>query len=551
MRSWAVRRWSRALVGAIAVVALAACGREKQRAPGTTAGARVTKGGTVAVAMSSDFGPLNPILATDQYTDELVKYGLYTPLIQFDSALNAVPYLARSWEMLGDSGVVFHLRTDVRWHDGQPVTAEDVKYTFDMAKNPATASLLAEAYLGYVDRADVLDPHTIRFHFTQPHAQAIQDFWWAPAPKHLLQNIPPAELRNADFNRHPVGSGPYHFGEWRANDRLVIEREMLFPKELGGPAPLDRLVFRVIPEPATQMAELVSGGVQVDIPLQPAQMVQVRSSPQLRLFAYPSRTVYFVAWNNQRPPFNNPDVRRALTMAINRKQLTDALLYGQGKIAIGPIPPWSPMYTDLPPLPYDPAEARKLLNKAGFVDRNGDGMLEAPNGQPFRITLITSNAPLQKSMAEVIQAQMRSAGVTVDVRPLEFQTFLAQYRSKDFEGALANWQLDNFQVASAARALFSSRLAKVPNSTNRAGVASPELDRLIEKASRATDDRKAKEYWEDFEKELEKEQPFTFLFWWAELAAADKRVQGIVMDPRGELQSIRSWWLQGGRVAGR
>lgn len=550
MRSWGVRGCSRALVGAV-VVALAACGGEKPRERAAAPGAPVTKGGTVAIAMSSDFQALNPILATDQYTNELIQYGLYTPLIQFDSALNAVPYLAESWEMLGDTGVVFHLRKDVRWHDGQPVTAEDVKFTFDMAKDPATASLLAEAYLGFVDRADVLDPYTVRFHFTQPHAQAIQDFWWAPAPKHLLQGIPPAELRNAEFNRHPVGSGPYHFAEWRSGDRLVVERELLFPAALGGPPPLDRLVFRVIPEPATQMAALVSGGVQVDLPLQPPQMVQVRDSKQLRLFSFPSRTVYFVAWNNQRPPFNDPNVRRALTMAIDRQQLADALLYGQGKVATGPIPPWSPMYTERKPLPYDPAEARKLLGKAGFVDRNGDGRLEGPDGRPLRITLITSNAPLQKSIAEVIQAQVRSAGITLEVRPLEFQTFLAQYRSKDFEGALANWQLDNFQVASAPRALFSSRLAKVPNSTNRAGVSSPELDRLIERASRETDDRQARKDWAAFEEALEKEQPFTFLFWWAELAAADARVQGIVMDPRGELQSIRSWWLQGGRLARR
>lgn len=549
MRSWGVR-WRGTIVLTAALLA-AACGGEKKQ-PGQqgnrTGNPAAARGGTAVVGMKSDFGPLNPLLATDQYTIEINDYALFTPLVQFDSALDAVPYLARSWEMTADTGIVFHLRHDVRWHDGQPVTAQDVKFTFDMAKDPATASYLADAYLANVDRATVVDSFTVRFHFSRPHAQAIQDFWWAPVPEHVLRNVQPAQMRNADFNRHPVGSGPFHFEEWRANDRLVLTREMLFPDSLGGPPPLDRVVFRIIPEAATIMTELVSGGVQVDIPLNPEQTNDIKRNPKLKLFAYPSRTVYFIAWNNQRPPFNDPRVRTAMTLAINRQQITDAILRGFGKVATGPIPPWSPLHPDVDPLPYDSRKAQQLLAEAGYKTRPGQPGVYGPNGQQLHLTLITSNAAVQQSVAEIVQAQLKQVGVAVDVRALEFQTFLSQYKSKDFDAALANWQMDNFQVAAAPRALFSSALAKVPNSTNRAGVVSPKLDALIAAGGAATDDSDARDDWKKFAEELQKEQPFTFLFWYSELAATRDGLNGVVMDPRGELQSVASWWFTGGRA---
>ena len=167
-------------------------------------------GGTAIVAVSSDFQDFNPVINTALVTGEVINYMLFTPLVQFDEELQAVPALAESWE-LTDEGVTFRLRDDLRWHDGQPVTAEDVKFTFDLAKNPETASLLESAYLSMVQSATVLDPHTIRFDFVAPHSQPLQGFWWAPLPRHLLGSVSAAQLPQAPFNRQPVGNGPVRF----------------------------------------------------------------------------------------------------------------------------------------------------------------------------------------------------------------------------------------------------------------------------------------------------------------------------------------------------
>ncbi len=536
-----------ALAAALAfVVALAGCRRE-EAGTGDVSGPPV-QGGTVVVGMRADFGPFNSIVNTDIYTDELIKYALFTPLVQYDEDLEVQPYLAESWELEGDTAIVFRLRQDVTWHDGQPVTAEDVKFTFDRAKDPATASLLASAYLSEVESAQVIDLHTIRFDFVRPHAQALEDFWWAPMPKHLLEGVPVEQLRTAEFNRNPVGSGPYRFVERRANERLVIERNPDFPEALGGPPHLDRVVFRIIPEAPTMLAELLTGGVQIDIPLFPDQAEEVRARNDLELFSYAGRTFFYIGWNNRREPFTDARVRRAMTLAIDRQEIIDALLFGHGTPAAGPIPPWSPLDPEVEPLPYDPEQAATLLESAGWVDRNGDGIRENAQGRLLRFTLMTSDAPLNRAVVEVVQAHLRRVGVAADIRIVEFQTLLTQHRGRDFDAVFTSWVMDNFQVASTPVALFHSRWADVPGSANRSAYANPRADRLIEAGAVATDPDEAREIWREFTELLREEQPLTFMYWLDELAASRRIVQDVVMDPRGELVSIADWWLpRGGR----
>jgi peptide/nickel transport system substrate-binding protein len=501
----------------------------------------------VVVGVRTDFGGFNPITNNDQYTDEVIKYALFTPLVRYNEQLEVEPYLAESWELQGDTGVVFHLRRDVQWHDGQPVTAEDVKFTFDLAKDPATASLIGSAYLPEVRSATVLDSHTIRFDFVRPHAQALEDFWWAPVPKHLLEGVDPKELRSAAFNRNPVGSGPYRFVEWRANDRVVMERNPDFSVALGGPPHLDRVVFRVIPEPATMLTELMTGGVHVDIPVAPAQVAQIDGGRGLRLFTFPSRTVYYLGWNTRRAPLDRAEVRQALAHAVDSQEIIDALLHGFGTPATSPIPPLSPFHpTEQRPIAYDPARAAALLDSAGWSTRNAEGIRINAAGQPLRFQLLVSDDPLNRSVVEVIQAQLRKVDVDARIQVLEFQTLLAQHRGRDFDAVFHNWVLDNFQVASAPAALFHSRWAATPGSANRSSYANPRADALLEAGATTTDPAEARRSWAQFVELLREEQPITFLFWKDELAAAQNRVQGVTMDPRGKLVGIAGWWLPGG-----
>ncbi|MEX1182506.1 MAG: ABC transporter substrate-binding protein [Gemmatimonadota bacterium] len=529
-----MRRGARRWLGAMLVFAAAACGG------GDSDGG--SGGGIVVVGMRSDFGSFNPVMSSGQYDREVMNYALFTPLVQYDGNLDVAPYLAESWELTGDTGVVFHLRQDVTWHDGQPVTAHDVEFTFNLAKNEETASFIGSIFLADVAAAEVVDDYTIRFSFVRPHGQALEDFWWPPLPRHLLEDVAPAQLRDAPYNRQPVGSGPFRFGEWRANEQLMLERNDDFPEALGGPPAADRVVFRVVPEASTLLTELITGGIHADIPLLPDQASQVRENGELELHSFPGRTVYYLGWNNERPPFNDANLRRAMAHAINRGEIVEALLYGEGEIATSTIPPWHQLYPQgIEPVPHDIARATQLLEEAGWQDRDGDGVRENAQGQPLSFTILSSDDPLRRGVVEVLQSQLRQVGASVEIQVMEFQTMLQNHRERNFDAVFTNWVLDNFQLGAAPMALFHSDQASTPQSANRSGVVIPALDAAMERGISATDEAAQAAAWREFTEVLQREQPVTFMFWLNELAATRSELQGVEMDPRGELRSIMQW----------
>ncbi|MGH7545949.1 MAG: ABC transporter substrate-binding protein, partial [Gemmatimonadota bacterium] len=297
-----------------AFASLAACGRAEEAGDGT-----------VVAAWSADFQAFNPLVNTDQNTKEAIEFLLFTPLVRYDSTYRVEPYLAESWTM-ESGGVTFRLRRDVRWHDGVPVTAHDVAFTFDRAKDPATASPLASVYLADVASVQVVDSYTVRFAFARPHAQALEDFAWAPAPRHLLDTVPPERMRQANFNRRPVGSGPFRLVEWRSHLYTVFERNPDFPEALGGPPQARRLVIRVVEESAARLTELLNGGLHLNLALWPSEARQVERARDAHVVQYPSRNFYYIGWNTRHPLFREAAVRRALTLAIDRPQIIDALL---------------------------------------------------------------------------------------------------------------------------------------------------------------------------------------------------------------------------------
>lgn len=500
------------------------------------------QGGTAALAVSTDFQAFNPVTNTHLTTDDVIKHMLFTPIIQYDAKLQPQPWLAERWD-LTENNVTFHLRRDVRWHDGKPVTADDVKFTYDLAKDSAAASLLGSAFLNMVKSATVVDPHTIRFDFVAPHAQALDAFWWAPMPRHLLQGVAAGELSTHPFNRNPVGSGPFKFGEWKPNQSLTLVANPDFPQPLGGRPNLDRVVFRITPEATTMVTELVNGTADMAAyTLQPDQAKQVQQQRGLDLRHYPSREFTFFAWNNTRPLFADARVRRALTMAIDRQRIIDGLLGGFGQPATGMIPSWSPMYTQMQPLPYDVNQAKALLAEAGWRDTNNDGVADK-DGQPLRFTLTINSANrTHADIAQVVQQQLKAAGVAIDIRPQEFQSMLQQYKAREYDAVLANWSLDTFKVDPTP--LFSCAQARVKGSANRTGYCNPQADQLAEQGMRSTDAGQAKQVWAQWAQLIQQDQPITFLYWSEDIAGLGPRVQNVEADARSKIVNIRDWWVR-------
>jgi peptide/nickel transport system substrate-binding protein len=220
----------------------------------------------------------------------------------------------------------------------------------------------------------------------------------------------------------------------------------------------------------------LTGRIDVDGSVYPHQADHIGRTPGVRLISYPSREYYYIGWNTRNPPLSDRRVRRALTMAIDRAQLIDALLFGYAQPATGTIATWHPMFSSIQPLPFSPDGAGALLAEAGWRDRDGDGVREDASGTPLRLTLMTNHEnPVRTDIAQIVQSQLARVGVAVDTRTLEWQTVLARHRGRDFEGVVQSWVLDNFRVDPAA--LFHSSQADRTGSYNRSGLKDQRVDR--------------------------------------------------------------------------
>ncbi|MCG8466728.1 MAG: ABC transporter substrate-binding protein, partial [Gemmatimonadetes bacterium] len=430
-------------VAAICFV-LAACGDDADRPSPFDAEVPEADryGGTAVFAGSTDIQTFNPVATADEFSDAVQRELVLMTLLRLDEDLEPIPYLAESWEINADSTrVEFRLRDDIAWEDGEPTTVWDVEYTFSVLKDPESAFPNAENLAGW-EGPEVIDERTIRF-AVRPHAGLLYGWTRLPIlPRHVVADTRPGQLATHEFGIRPTGNGPYRLVEARDDDTWIFEATLDFPAELGGRPYLDRLVYRSLPEPATQLAELRSGGAHLVRIVSPSQLRQVREARELSALEYPTRAYGFIAWNGVRPPFDEPVIRRALTMAIDRQALVDVVREGLGEIPNGPIGSWHPAYdAELAPLPFAPDSAAAALERAGWSDRDEDGIREDDEGA-LSFELLTSERETYRAVAEIVQAQLRAVGLDVAIRSLEASAFLDAIPSPErrFDAFVLEWE---------------------------------------------------------------------------------------------------------------
>lgn len=506
-------------------------------------------GGTAVVSGAEDLVGMNPLVSTEYTTSQHQNFVLLMTLVRYDADLRPVPWLAESWELGPDSTTLtFHLRDDVFWHDGTPTTAHDVAFTFRRMTDPETGFANAaywDAYRKGEEGVDVLDSSTVRFHFTRPHAEYL-DAWRASpiVPAHLLDGVLPADLASHPYDeRCPVGNGPFVFVEHRPGESWTFRANPGFPEELGGRPYLDRLVYRVIGEPATALTELLTGRTDVYSRPPATQADQIIDADGVRLLSYDFRNFTFVGWNARREQLADPRVRRALTTAIDREDVVEAVFGGYGRVAQTTVPPfhWAfdPTLSDA--LSYDPDGARRLLDEAGWTDRDGDGVRESATGTPLRVTLKHNASSTRRAIAELMQAQLREVGVQVVPRQVEYQTLIQQLTdpgARDFDGVVLGF---NVEFKLDDRDLFHSE--RIDGLFAFAGTQNPELDRLMDTLQVVIDREAARELWSEYQRTLIEEQPFTFFAFAKQLDGVRERLRGVEMDVRGEWIAVDEWWI--------
>lgn len=479
---------------------------------------------------------LNPVTATDLYESIINNY-IYESLLKRDNrTLGLVPLLAGSYEVSPDKlSYLFTLKEGLRWQDGQPLTSADVVFTFKTVVDESVDAPHLRSYYRDLKEVEALDARRVRFTFSEPYFKSLEMIGGqAIIPKHIFSR--------GDFNTHPagrspLGSGPYRFVRWETGKEIVLEKN----REYWGEMPhLDRIVFKIITDETVALQVLKRGELDL-MGLTPVQWVkQTEGGKFNRTFEklkYYLPGYSFIGWNNRRPMFTDKNVRRAMTMLLDRESILKNLRYGFGRVVTGNFFYESPDYDrSIKPWPYDPVKAAALLDSAGWVDSDGDGIRDK-NGVPFRFEFtMTSGSQFADQVATILKEELSKVGIDMSIRPLEWALFTKMLDDRSFDAVIMGWSLpveaDPYQV------WHSSQVEK---GSNFIGFANREADSIIEKARVTFDKDKRVQLYRRFHRIMHEEQPYTFLFVSESLIAVDRRFQNVNVYPLGI--DTGEWWV--------
>ncbi|HLB95113.1 MAG TPA: peptide-binding protein [Nitrospiria bacterium] len=491
---------------------------------------------TVTVGSIGEAQRLLPMLASDSASGDISGW-VFNGLVKYDKHLNLIGDLAESFEASDDClTVTFHLRKGVQWQDGKELTAEDVLFTYQKMIDPNVAT----PYSGDFERVakvEASDPYTLKVTYKEPFAPGLASWGIGIIPKHLLSGV---DLNTTDFNRKPIGTGPYKMKEWVTGQKIVLAANGNY---FEGRPKVEEYVYRIIPDNATMFLELKSSGLDF-MGLSPLQYQRQTDTDYFKQYfkkyRYPAFAYTYLGFNLLDPKFRNRKVRQAIASAIDKKAVIKGVLLGVGRPADQPVPPESWAYNpSVPPYDYNLDRARRLLEEAGWKDTNNDGLVDK-DGQPFRFTIITNQGNDERAKtAEIIQQSLKAVGIQVEIRILEWQAFLHQFiDKKKFEAIILGWSLgrdpDSYDI------WHSSKTRE--GEFNFVSYHNPQVDRLLLEGRNTCDQEKRKKIYEKLHAFIAEDQPYIFLYYPDALPVLHKRFKGVEPSPLGIWYNFPTDW---------
>lgn len=506
---------------------LAACAREPE----------IASPNAITVGFLADAKRLLPLLASDSASADISGL-VFNGLTKYDKDIKITGDLAESWEIKkGGLEIIFHLRKGVRWHDGKPFTASDVTFTYETIIDPKAPTPYSSNY-GPVESVTALDEHTVRVVYKEPYAPALESWGMGVISRHILEG---KDIASEEFNRKPIGTGPYKLKEWITGQRIVLEANDDY---FEGRPKIDRYIARIIPDTATMFLELKFGGIDF-MGLTPPQYKLQADKPLFRRhfqkFRYPAFQYTYLGFNLLDARFKDVTVRRAIAHAINKRSIINGVLLGYGTAATGPFPPESWAYnadvSDVKDIAYDPAHAKKLLAEAGW--KPGEGGKLQKDGKPFSFTVITNQGnDVRLKSAQIIKEDLKAVGIDMDIKVLEWQALLHEFIDKRrFEAVIMGWALS--RDPDLYDLWHSSKTRE--GEFNFISYKNDEMDRLLIDGRQTFDLEKRKSIYHRIHEILAEEQPTVFLFVPDALPVLHRRFKGVEKAPLGIWHDFIHW----------
>ena len=505
------RTWRKVLLGSLALFCCAAF------SPAALA-AKAEPKGTLTVAPGSDVINLNPLKAADSFS-HYALYLIYDTLFTIGEDLQAKGDLVVKTENPDATTYIFTLREGVTFHDGSPLTAEDVKFTYDYVRNKENGHKFATKFAPIIT-IEVIDPLHVKFVTKEPYAPLLTTLTIPIAPKHI------AEKDLDALNSHPVGSGPYTFVEWKPQERLVLTANTAW---WGDGPKIKDIVLRPIAEPTTRVTALETGEIQIadGVPFAQARVLQEKG---FVFVAVEPHGYNLFAFNETKKPFDDPRVRRAMTLALNRQEITDFVWYGLNKLVNSPIIQRSWAYNpEVTNYPYDPAKAKELLAEAGY-----------PDG--FTVKLYHEADENVKKWVEIAQQQWAAVGIKVELMSKEWGAFFNDITAGKYDLCAWQWIGQSDPDGGMYRMFHSSNFA--PHGYNWIFYKNDQVDKLLETGRTVLDPGKRTEAYQEAQKILTDDCVYIYLADYRKSMAMSPKVKGFTYSPYNHLRSLATASLE-------
>lgn len=524
------------------------------------------RGDWVVSALSGKTATITPLISGDAYASDLQDLVLETLATRDPQTLEWTPLLATKWTIedhiaeynafvekhpaatqpIAEGAtrpadleppypvvIRFEMRDGVRFSDGEPLTADDVVFTFDTVMDPKINAPRQRAYYEKIAKVEKTGPNEVTFSFREPYFQSFElAASFQVLPKHFYAKYKPEEINQSTGLL--MGSGPYRMDtpdKWAPGSPMEVLRN---EKYWGVAPPVDRIVWRVIDNDVARLTAFRNGETDA-YSAPPDAYVKLKDDPKMaeranRFEYFASSGGYrYVAWNESQngkaTQFADTRVRRAMAMLVDRQRMLQELAYGYAQLATGPFSPLSKQYDkSVQPIPFDVDAGKKLLAEAGFADRNNDGVLDGPDGTPFRFKLTyPSGSASYEKMALFLKDAYSRAGIAMEPDPLEWSVFQQRLENKQFDAISLGWtsgiESDVFQM------FHSSQM--VAGGDDFMSYKNPELDAVLDKARATLDEGERMKLWNRCHQILNEDQPYLFLWFGKSLLFVDKRFQNV------------------------
>jgi peptide/nickel transport system substrate-binding protein len=518
----------------------------------------------VVIGLSSDIESFNPLFAFNVDEGSISEL-LYLSLVNFkwDSEkgdINPLPMLATKWEWNRDSSsITLDLRNDVLWSDSIQFTADDIVFSFDVYSDPNVQSKLygtfEKFYTDDVNHIDinktfeVINPFKLKINFLPHSNPSLFDVSYSYIPKHIFEKISRKNFSTAEESFNPVTNGPFLLSRWDKNQSIVLKaNEKSF---LYNPGNISELIFKIVPDYNSRLTQLKRGEIDLTELIKTEDITALKEFDNLKIVPQKGREYDYIGWNNIDPEvygkserfvpnrlFGSPNVRKALTYAINRKEILEEYLSNYGELAVGPI---SPIFTesvdpDLEPYDYDVAKAKELLAAEGWSDPDKDGIIEKGNKE-FRFTLfIPGGNPRRSYAATVIKNNLKEIGIEVNVETVELNVLIDNMYDKNMDAWMVGWYVI---IPIELKSSWYSDQEKAPY--NFANYQNPKVDSLLDKIEIETSKGKLDELYKDLQEVLHNDEPVTFLYWIDNLVGYNSRIKNIDINPLGVVHYCWEW----------